>query len=83
MKKYKIDEQKRDLTNGPDQAIKTILFIIVIFALIIGCFVLYLRSLVNRIIEYENTRVPTGTEVYYDYSYDDEGNVVKTPHTFD
>lgn len=83
MKKYKIDEQKRDLTNGPDQAIKMILFIIVIFALIIGCFVLYLRSLTNRIIEYEKSRVPTGTEVYYDYSYDDYGNVVTTPHTFD
>ena len=83
MKKYKIDEQKRDLTNGPDQAIKTILFIIVIFALIIGCCMLYLNSFVNRVVEYEKSRATSETEVYYDYSYDDYGNVVKTPHTFD
>ena len=71
MEKYKIDEQKRDLTNGPEQARKSILFVLVIFALIIACIVLYINSFANRMIEYEKTRVPTETEVYYDYSYDD------------
>ena len=71
MEKYKIDEQKRDLTNGPEQARKSILFVLVIFALIIACILLYINSFANRMIEYEKTRVPTGTEVYYDYNYDD------------
>ena len=83
MKKYKINKQKKDVNDSLDQAIKTILFIIVIFALIIGCCMLYLNSFVNRVVEYEKSRATSETEVYYDYSYDDEGNVVKTPHTFD
>lgn len=70
MKKYKIDEQKRDLTNGPEQARKSILFVLVIFALIIACIVLYINSFANRVVEYEKSRATSETEVYYDYSYD-------------
>ena len=71
MEKYKIDEQKRDLTNGPEQARKSILFVLVIFALIIACIVLYINSFANRVVEYEKSRETTGTEVYYDYDYYD------------
>ena len=81
MEKYKIDKEKADLTNSPKQAFKTFIFFLVIFALLIACFYLYVRSLANRMIEYEKSRVTSGTEVYYDYDYDDYGNVVKTPHT--
>ncbi len=71
MEKYKINKQKKDVNDSLDQAIKTILFIIVIFALIIGCCMLYLYSFVNRVVEYEKSRATSETEVYYDYSYDD------------
>ena len=67
MEKYKIDKEKADLTNSPKQAFMTFIFFLVIFALLIACFYLYARSLANRMIEYEKSKVPTGTEVCYDY----------------
>ena len=63
----KTDKEKNDLTNSPEQAFKTFIFFLVIFALLIACFYLYASSLANRMLEYENSRAASGTEVCSDY----------------
>ena len=66
-----MDEEKNVRTDPIDVVVKTILIIILIFGLLIGCIYLYLWSFIERVskMEAENASARAATETTIDEDY--------------
>lgn len=71
-----MDEERNVREDPLDAAIKTILIIILIFGLLIGCIYLYLWSFVNRVRKMEAARETTVETVETQDAYDQQRDKV-------
>lgn len=72
-----MDEEKSVRTDPIDVVVKTILIIILIFGLLIGCIYLYLWSFIERVrkMEAENASARAATETAIDEDYARESRI--------